>query len=102
MQNGIIEWYDYFEGLGKFEIYLLPFTLEDGVINLAQIKFSSGSDVNNFLSRIGIKIKSITKYLTKDDSKNPIYLKMLNNNEMILAEGNISSAKLEEWVKQIW
>lgn len=87
VQNGMMEWYDYFDSLGEFEIYLLPAKLDDGDVNIAQIKFHSGSDVNNFLKRTGVEINPSTKYSKSENGDKTFLVKMLNNNEMIFVEG---------------
>jgi hypothetical protein len=101
VQNGMMEWYDYFDGLGEFEIYLLPAKLDNAEVNIAQIRFYSGSDVNNFLKRTGVEINSSTKYSISENGNKSLLVKMLNNNEMIFVEGNNDSNKLIDWIKQI-
>jgi hypothetical protein len=88
VQNGMMEWYDYFDGLGEFEVCMLPAKLDGGDVNIAQIKFHSGSDVNTFLKRAGIEINPSTKYSKSESGNNTFLVKMLNNNEMIFVEGS--------------
>lgn len=102
VQNGMMEWYDYFDGLGEFEIYVLPAKLDAGDVNIAQIKFHSGSDVNTFLKRTAVEINPSTTYSKSESGSSTLLVKMLNNNEIILIEGKINSSKLEELAKKIW
>ncbi len=88
VQNGMMDWYDYFDGLGEFEIYVLPAKFDKGEAAIAQIKFHSGTDVNNFLKRAGIEINPSTKYSKSESGNKTLLVKMLNNNEMIFVEGS--------------
>lgn len=95
IQNGIMEWYDYFDGLGEFEIYLLPAKIDNAEVNIAQIRFYSGTDVNNFLKRAGIEINPSTEYSKSENGNKSLLVKMLNNNEIIFVEGSKKMDDLE-------
>jgi hypothetical protein len=102
LQIGMMEWYDYFDGLEGFDVFVLPFSEDDNSVYVAHIKFNSGASVNTFLSRVGIEFNPSAKYSKSEGENISRIVKMLNNNEMIFVEGKISISKLEAFAKQIW
>lgn len=102
VQNGLMEWYNYFDGIEGFEIYVLPAKVNNNTVYVGQIKFHIDSDVSIFLNRVGMKVKLSEKYSTKESGNIFRVIKMLSNNELIYIEGDNGSGKLLDSFKQIW
>ncbi|NMB81076.1 MAG: hypothetical protein GYA14_04605 [Ignavibacteria bacterium] len=102
VQNRLMEWYDYFDGIEGFEIYVLPAKVNDNTVYVGQIKFHIDSDVSIFLNRVGMKVNPSEKYSTKESGNIFRVIKMLSNNELIFIEGDNGSGKLLDSFKQIW
>jgi hypothetical protein len=102
VQNGLSEWYDYFENFSNYEIYFLPKKVDDKIVNVAQVKFGSGSDVKRFLSGLGIIMSPSDNYLKSDDKGIARIVKMISDVEMIFIEGNMSMNDLENIAKRFF
>lgn len=90
VQNGIGEWYDYFEKLNGYEIYFLPIKIGDKSVSASYIKFHSEVECKNFQKGFGIDPTKNYSVNSKNDMIRII--KKLSGNEIIFLEGN---AKLE-------
>jgi len=102
VQNGLMEWYDYFENFSNYEIYFLPKKVDDKIVNVARVKFGSGSDVKRFLSGLGIVMSPSDNYLKSDDKGIARIVKMISDVEMIFIEGNMSMNDLENIAKRFF
>lgn len=101
VQNGLSEWYDYFDKFEGYEIFVLPTKLFGSAINVAQIKFRSSSDAKLFLANVGIEtgdIEKITEKITNDSGR---FVKMLNETTMIFVESYSDGAEIKELIKKI-
>ncbi|MDQ7818551.1 MAG: hypothetical protein RDU14_16110 [Melioribacteraceae bacterium] len=102
VQNGLIEWYDYFEKFENYEIYYFPFLYNSKSINFAHVRFGTKADLNIFLSNWGIKADNIERIAKKELNGIIRFIKILNETTVIFFESNSNSADINEIIKQIF
>lgn len=99
VQNGLSEWYDYFDKFEGYEIFILPTKLFDSAVNISQIKFNSPTDINLFLSNFGADVGEPDKINTWESNGVTMFVKMINETTMVFVESTINIDKLESFTK---
>lgn len=102
VQNGLIEWYDYFDKFESYEIYFLPTKLSDSAVNISQIKFGFPSDAKLFLSNLGVEAGEIKKIIAWESNGITRFVKRLNETDMIFIESYISIDNLEGFISKLF
>ncbi|MEW6194869.1 MAG: DUF6599 family protein [Bacteroidota bacterium] len=102
LQNGFYNWYDRFENLSDYEIFLLPFETGDTTINISQINFASEIDADIFLNNLSITVQPGSPYSKKEEKAVSYIVKMLSHNKIIFIESNLSVQGLENAVKKLF
>lgn len=97
IQNGLYEWYDRFENLSGYEIFVIP--AATGTISL--ITFNNETDTKTFLYNCGIEATHDKIYYTKSENGNSMIVKLISAKEIIFAESNGGFEVLEEIMKKI-
>ncbi len=101
VQNGLSEWYDYFDKFEGYEIFILPTKLSDSDVNISQIKFSSPIDTKLFLNNLGVDLGDTEKIADKELNGIRRFVKMINETEMILIESYASIDNFESFIKRL-
>ncbi|MBI1937157.1 MAG: hypothetical protein HYS25_03445 [Ignavibacteriales bacterium] len=97
IQNGLYEWYDRFENLSGYEIFVMPAAA--GTISL--ITFNNEADTKTFLYNYGIETLHDKIYYPKSENGNSTIAKLISAKEIIFAESESKLEDLEEFVKKI-
>lgn len=101
IQNGIPEWYDYFEKYDGFGIYLLPMEAGAVMVNTALIRFKNDSDTDDFIKRLKGNIDTSGGYLKISDGKISRIVKRVNQTDLIFLEGNLGITEMAGLAEKI-
>lgn len=102
VQNGMMEWYDYFDKFEGYEIFFLPTKLSDSAVNISQIKFGLPSDAKLFLGNLGVEAGETEKIIAWESNGITRFVKSLNETDMILIESYISIDNLEGFISKLF
>lgn len=102
LQNGFYDWYERFENLSGYEIFLLCLETRTAPVYISQINFSSEIDLNIFLNNLSITLKSEHTYTKKEEKEVSYIVKMLSPKEMIFIESVLNMQDLEMTIKKLF
>lgn len=101
VQNGILEWYDYFDKIEGYEIYVLPTKLSESAVNFSQIRFKSSSDVKFFLDNLSIDSGNVNEIIIKEVNGVVRFVKILDETTIVFIECFSNDASNIELIKKI-
>ncbi len=101
IQNGVPEWYDYFEKYDGYGIYLLPVEAGAVIVNIALVKFKRENDADDFIKGLKGNVETAGGYKKISDGKNSRIVKRVNETELIFMEGNLGMEEMEKLALKI-
>ncbi|HOI29329.1 MAG TPA: hypothetical protein PLZ15_06150 [Melioribacteraceae bacterium] len=101
IQNGVPEWYDYFEKYDGYGIYLLPVEAGAVIVNTALVKFKKENDADNFIKGLKGTVETAGGYKKISDGNISRIVKRINGTEVIFMEGSLDIKEMEKLAVKI-
>lgn len=101
LQNGFTVWEDLFDGITFSSIYILPVSIQEGSITIAQIEFENEKDKKSFYKKSEIAPIKEERYSQKIIDGIVKVIKEISPTRIIYMESNIQDEDITPFLKSI-